>query len=139
MSAVSRGMRAPTAVARHRRSLAASCRLAVSAGVGALAAVGLMRLSGSGPQLRVPQMTGQASPTWLNVLNIHRSQSTFSFSAPTAMSSLAPPQPPPKWTHTPDEVLALTKGAIARHRGQQDAVAALAPADCNFSSVRAAS
>ena len=51
------------------------------------------------------------------------------------MSSLTPPQSPPKWTHTPGEVLALMKEAIASNRVHLDKVAALAPSDCNFASV----
>lgn len=108
-----------------------STSLAVRAGMGVLAAVGVMKLSPYG-SFRVQHMT--TAP--LHWLNSYRSQSTFSFPTRTTMTSLTPPQLPPKWTHTAEEVLALTKEGIARDREQQDKVAALAAADCSFSSVR---
>lgn len=52
------------------------------------------------------------------------------------MASLNPPQAAPKWTHTPEEVLKLTKDAIAEFRALEDSVAALKPEECNFDSVR---
>ena len=51
------------------------------------------------------------------------------------MAAITPPQPAPTWTHTPEQVLSLTKAAIEQDRKVQDAVAALAPKDCDFSSV----
>lgn len=51
------------------------------------------------------------------------------------MASLTPPQPAPTWTHTADDVMRLTKEAIKKDREVQDKVAALAPKDCNMSSV----
>ncbi|KAI0771258.1 Metalloprotease [Trametes elegans] len=51
------------------------------------------------------------------------------------MASLNPPQAAPKWTHTPEEVLKLTKEAIDKQRALEDRVAALKPEECNFESV----
>ncbi|KZT12028.1 Metalloprotease [Laetiporus sulphureus 93-53] len=51
------------------------------------------------------------------------------------MASLTPPQPPPSWTHSAEQVLELTKDAIAKDRELKDSVAALPSADCNFPSV----
>lgn len=51
------------------------------------------------------------------------------------MASLIPPQPAPTWTHTPEQVMSLTKTAIEQDREVQDKVASLAPKDCNLSSV----
>ncbi|KAI0822314.1 Metalloprotease [Trametes gibbosa] len=51
------------------------------------------------------------------------------------MASLNPPQAAPKWTHTPEEVLKLTKEAIAEYRALEDRVAALKPEQCNFDSL----
>ncbi|KAF7978500.1 hypothetical protein HWV62_45653 [Athelia sp. TMB] len=51
------------------------------------------------------------------------------------MAAITPPQPAPTWTHTPEQVLSLTKAAIEEDRKVQDAVAALAPKDCDFSSL----
>ena len=52
------------------------------------------------------------------------------------MASLNPPQAAPKWTHTPEEVLKLTKEAIAEERARLDKIAALKPEECTFESVR---
>ncbi|TFK91138.1 metallopeptidase MepB [Polyporus arcularius HHB13444] len=51
------------------------------------------------------------------------------------MASLNPPQAAPKWTHTPEEVLKLTKEAIAEERARLDKIAALKPEECTFESV----
>ena len=52
------------------------------------------------------------------------------------MASLVPPQPAPKWTHTAQEILDLTKAAIAKHKEAEDKVAGLSPEESNFESVR---
>ena len=49
--------------------------------------------------------------------------------------ALIPPQAPPKWTHTPAEVLALTKDAIAATRAVHDRIAAIPAASRSFASV----
>ncbi|CAK5270325.1 unnamed protein product [Mycena citricolor] len=51
-------------------------------------------------------------------------------------SMLTPPQAPPKWTHSPADVLDLVKAAIEKDRVVEDTVGALKPADCTFESVR---
>jgi hypothetical protein len=51
------------------------------------------------------------------------------------MSNLTPPQPPPMWTHTPEDLLRLTKGAIEEDRRVQDQVAKLPASECNFNTV----
>ncbi|TBU62281.1 metallopeptidase MepB [Dichomitus squalens] len=51
------------------------------------------------------------------------------------MASLNPPQPAPKWTHTPEEVLRLTKDAIAEERARLDKIGNLKPEECTFESV----
>ncbi|KAH9891674.1 Metalloprotease [Cubamyces lactineus] len=51
------------------------------------------------------------------------------------MATLTPPQAAPKWTHTPEDVIRLTKDALAEYSATEDSVAALAPAECNFESV----
>lgn len=60
----------------------------------------------------------------------------FSASLNPAMANLTPPQPPPQWTHSAEDILRLTKEAIEVNRAEQDKVAALKEADCNFDSVR---
>jgi hypothetical protein len=46
-----------------------------------------------------------------------------------------PPQPPPLWNHSADDILKLTKGAIEYDRAIQDKVGRLDPKDCTFDSV----
>ncbi|GLB38470.1 putative peptidase family M3 [Lyophyllum shimeji] len=49
--------------------------------------------------------------------------------------SITPPQPPPSWSHSAEDITVLTEQFITANRGVQDKVAALAPKDCNFTSV----
>ncbi|KAJ7175804.1 metallopeptidase MepB [Mycena filopes] len=49
--------------------------------------------------------------------------------------SITPPQPPPDWSHSADDILSLTKQAIAAHRAVEDKVGALKPSECTFESV----
>jgi hypothetical protein len=51
------------------------------------------------------------------------------------MANFTPPQPPPVWTHTPEDVLNLTKEAIKKDREVQDKVAELPASECNFDTV----
>ena len=50
--------------------------------------------------------------------------------------SLTPPQPPPVWNHSAEDIVRLTKEAIEKDRTVQDAVGKLDPKDCTFESVR---
>lgn len=52
------------------------------------------------------------------------------------MAHLTPPQPPPKWTHTPEDVLKITKEQIQKHKETLDKIAALKEEDANFDNVR---
>ncbi|KAJ7626668.1 metallopeptidase MepB [Mycena polygramma] len=51
--------------------------------------------------------------------------------------AIAPPQPPPDWTHTPEDVARLTKEAIAKHRAVEDRIGDLSrdPEKCTYESV----
>lgn len=60
-----------------------------------------------------------------------------STSSAAAMSSLEPPQPPPTWKHTPEEVLDLTNKALEKAKQALDKVAALDSKDCTFETVSA--
>lgn len=51
------------------------------------------------------------------------------------MASLTPPQSPPRWNHTPEEVIQLTKDAISCNKAVSDEVASLLPTECNFETV----
>jgi hypothetical protein len=72
--------------------------------------------------------------------SIRFSSSLSSIFAPSSLSSpnmanLTPPQPPPVWTHTPKDVLDLTKEAIEKDREVQDRIAKLPASECNFETV----
>ena len=115
--------------------------LGLAVGVRALAAV---RPLVPGAAMRLHQVTPSlnvALAPWARALPHYRSQSTlaglFSLSqADSIMASLNPPQAAPKWTHSPADVLALTKAAIEEDRAVLDKVAALKPEECTFESVR---
>lgn len=64
-----------------------------------------------------------------------RSSFAFSLESDPIMASLTPPQAPPKWNHTPEEVLSITKLALAQNKAVSDKVAALPEAECNFETV----
>ncbi|KAJ7095922.1 metallopeptidase MepB [Mycena belliarum] len=49
--------------------------------------------------------------------------------------TLSAPQPPPDWTHTPEDVSRLTKESIAKHRAVEDKIGALQSSQCTFESV----
>jgi len=51
------------------------------------------------------------------------------------ISKLKPPQEPLKWTHTPEQVIPLTKEEIEKDRKFLDGIGALSEAECNFESV----
>lgn len=51
------------------------------------------------------------------------------------MVNLTPPQNPPRWDHSPEEVVQLMKDAIAQYKAVSDEVAALLPTECNFETV----
>ncbi|KDQ62378.1 hypothetical protein JAAARDRAFT_189705 [Jaapia argillacea MUCL 33604] len=51
------------------------------------------------------------------------------------MSAIKPPQAPPTWSHSAEDILKLTKEALAKDKALLDKIAALPPKDCNFSSV----
>lgn len=75
----------------------------------------------------------------MNIIrSVHSTQgllSALTFTSTNTMHPLTPPQPAPTWTHSAEDVMRLTKEAIADDRQVQNQVAALAPQDCNFSSV----
>lgn len=132
-------------------NLRASCSVAVSAirrrpmlalgaGVGALAAVRPSLVPSVAMRgMRLVQVTpsmGLNGNLWH-----YRSQSSLSGLFPLSpadsiMTSLKPPQAAPKWTHTPEQVLKLTKEAIEEERTRLDEIGALRSEDCTFESVR---
>lgn len=80
------------------------------------------------------------SPLWRTSARFSSSLSSI-FSSSSLSSSnmvnLTPPQPPPVWTHTPKDVLDLTKEAIKNDREVQDRIAKLPASECNFETVSA--
>ncbi|KAF8993112.1 zincin [Hymenopellis radicata] len=49
--------------------------------------------------------------------------------------SFKPPQDAPKWDHSAEQILSLTKESIAEHRAQMDKIGSLAAKDCDFKSL----
>lgn len=50
-------------------------------------------------------------------------------------SHWSPPQSPPQWTHTPEQVATSIKSAINKAKQQYDQIGSLSPDQCNFDSV----
>lgn len=79
-------------------------------------------------------------PIWRSAIRFSSSLSSIfassSFSS-SNMANLTPPHPPPVWTHTPEDVLNLTKEAIKKDREVQDKIAKLPASECNFDTVSA--
>ncbi|CAH7684097.1 metallopeptidase MepB [Phakopsora pachyrhizi] len=51
------------------------------------------------------------------------------------IKKISAPQPPPRWDHSAQKILALTNDAIKSSRIKLDQIASLKPEDCNFDSV----
>ncbi|KDQ54110.1 hypothetical protein JAAARDRAFT_136150 [Jaapia argillacea MUCL 33604] len=51
------------------------------------------------------------------------------------MSTIKPPQAPPSWSHSAEDIVRLTKEALAKDKALLDQIAALPPKECNFSSL----
>ncbi|KDQ62380.1 hypothetical protein JAAARDRAFT_189709 [Jaapia argillacea MUCL 33604] len=58
--------------------------------------------------------------------------------SPNMTESKTPPQPPPTWSHTAEEIIALTEKALTNHQNLLDNITALSASAQNFSSVFAA-
>jgi len=133
------------AVTRQPRRIAA-----LSVGCGLLAAglatrwearVALRSIAASRQYVFGVTNTAYSVPLWRTAVRF--SSSLSSIFAPSSLSSsnmadLTPPQPPPVWTHTPENVLYLTKEAVKKDREVQDRVAKLPASECNFETVSAA-
>lgn len=107
-----------------------------------LAAVGLRSFSGanfrSGLQITHSTLRTSGIVRQLNLRGFFSARSALFASVTstfTSNMSLHPPQPPPNWTHTPEDVARLTKEAIANHRAVEDKIGALPASECNFESV----
>lgn len=61
--------------------------------------------------------------------------SFFTLSSSTTTMSLTPPQAPPTWEHTTEQVTQLTKDAIEKYRQVMDKVGSLDAKDANYGSV----
>ena len=131
-------------------SLSSTRRRRTLLGIGALAAAGLAGTLAHGQQRPFGLGFGAARSAHSHLHDLllprpisalaHRSlfslASILDSASPPHMASLTPPQPPPKWTHTPEEVESLTKAMIDKDRKLMDAIAALKAEDCNFDTVR---
>lgn len=83
-------------------------------------------------------LTAMSSPGYLRIRPgwMYRSISILKSDCDSKMASLTPPQQPISWTHTPTEVVSITKDLIEKNRKLLDKIAALPHKDCNFESVR---
>jgi hypothetical protein len=84
--------------------------------------------------------TAYSVPLWRTATRLSSSLSSIfaSSSLPSSnMANLTPPQPPPVWTHAPEDVLNLSKEAIKKDREVQDKVAKLPASECDFDTVSA--
>ena len=52
------------------------------------------------------------------------------------MINLTPPQAPPTWTHTADQVTTMINECIAKDKEFWNEIRSLSPEDCTFESVR---
>jgi hypothetical protein len=73
--------------------------------------------------------------TSLRNLGAFGSRRSLFLSTSPDMSHISLPQEPLKWTHTPEEVISLTKEQIEEDRKFLDKIGALPEAECNFETV----
>ena len=112
-------------------------RAVLGVGVGALAlglsgpmssAIGLRSMTAGYGSSHVMHLGKRFSSSFPGLFNLG-----IDLSSP--MAQLSPPQSPPKWTHTAEEISSLTKQAIETNRALQDNIAKLSPEECTFESV----
>ncbi len=138
------GSQAPARTVLSRKTLLSAGAVA-AAGLAAFHHKSPGSLSGIGLHTR----HSVTHPAWLLApYQYIRSQATLAtsslfsssiFSGSEDMAHLTPPQPPPKWTHTPEDVLKITKEQIQKHMETLDKIAALKEEDANFDNVRCVS
>jgi hypothetical protein len=124
------GSKAPARMVLGRKSLLSA---------GAVAAAGLAALTHKSAAGGLLSTRHWITSPWAAVPSYYsRSQATLASFFPSIsadMAALTPPQPPPVWTHTPEEVLRLTEERIAKHKEALDKIAALPEAECTFDTV----
>ncbi|KAJ7794145.1 hypothetical protein B0H14DRAFT_2923888 [Mycena olivaceomarginata] len=104
-----------------------------------VAAVGLRSITSGGRSSVVTPLSTLTTPSFKYIRhNLKAFSRRSSFSTITSTSramGITPPQPPPEWTHTPEDVGRLTKEAIDSHRAVEDQIGALQPSDCTYESL----
>jgi hypothetical protein len=136
-------MHAVTRQPRRIAALSVGCGLlAVGLATRWEARAALRTIAGSRPYIFGVTNKAYSVPLWRTAIRF--SSSLSSIFAPSSLSSsnmanLTPPQPPPVWTHTPEDVLNLTNEAIKKDREVQDRIAKLPLSECNFETVSATS
>ncbi|KAJ7366807.1 metallopeptidase MepB [Mycena albidolilacea] len=104
-----------------------------------VAAVGLRSITSGGRSSVVTPLSTLTTPSLKYIRhNLKAFSKRSSFSTITSTSramGITPPQPPPEWTHTPEDVGRLTKEAIDSHRAVENQIGALQPSDCTYESV----
>lgn len=134
-------MHAVTRQPRRIAALSVGCGLlAVGLATRWEARAALRTIAGSRQHIFGVTNKAYSVPLWRTAIRF--SSSLSGIFAPSSMSSsnmvsLTPPQPPPVWTHSPEDVLSLTKEAIKKDREVQDRIAKLPASECNFETVSA--
>ena len=123
----------PQVHAAHHGRLLSSTSTAIDTASRACTARNSLVISRT-PTARFVWLTTSHQPTCCRALKTSVNASFFRFSS-SSMSSITPLQAPPTWSHTPEELLELTKQALDRVKRIYDEVSALDAKDCNFESV----
>ncbi|KAJ7254409.1 hypothetical protein B0H12DRAFT_1115452 [Mycena haematopus] len=100
------------------------------------AAVGLRSIPSAGNGIRSFRMV--TPPNYTSIVQSFsrpRSFSALSFTTASPSMAITPPQPPPEWTHTADDIARLTKESIDSHRAVEDKIGALPPSECTYESL----
>ncbi|KAF7346236.1 Metallopeptidase MepB [Mycena sanguinolenta] len=101
-----------------------------------VAAVGLRSITSAGIPGSFRVVTPPNYTSIVNTLKAFSRPRSFSaITIPSTSMAITPPQPPPEWTHSAEDVVKLTKECIASHRAVEDKIGALPPSDCTYESV----
>ena len=84
----------------------------------------------------VTRILGRPSPVEIPSFSRFASSTSFlTSSLATNMPGLTPPQPPPTWKHTPNDIQELVKKTIDDVKQVLDKIGSLSASECNFESV----
>jgi hypothetical protein len=102
-----------------------------------LAAVSLRSISshGSTGDIRYRYGINARYRAALRSISTTSSNLFFSATSPPATMTITPPQAPPTWEHSAEDITNLTKQSIEEYRKVMDKIGALEPKDSTFESV----